>query len=765
MLEHSPPRSRFTVATRSPALHRCSNSPFKEAVDSPRSLFRSNLLCCGIRYPSASFSGERALSQRNRQVNFRIGTILPLIISALVLMGVACAGYSAWRAYDERREAQAFLNIDRISQSLLRSAGQWAVERGMTNAALKSPEPASSEARAQILKMRAGADQAFREAAGRLHELAAMREARQRIVEAEDTFRAVEAFRGKVDENLAKSAAQRDGDVVEKVVPTLTNLIDVSSNRLRLTLETLTSPPTAGLARLVGIRHLGAEMAETAGRERALLGGTVASRAKLTVDGIRRIADYRGHVALAWETISPIAERKDTPAAVVAAVESVAKEYFVTYDQTREGVLAAGAAGDYAISGGDFMARATTAINSILHLGEAIGAAAVEQADDQAARSRSNLVIAGAILLASVALALLSFWVALSGIVRPLSALTTAMAELAGGNFAVMLPGLDRKDEIGDMAHAVELFKIKAEQKARQEAEAKSKQDQIIAEQRRADMHRLAGEFESAVGEIVDTVSSASTELEASAGTLNAAAGRAQQLAVVVATGSEETATNVQSVASATDQLSSSVGEIGQRVQDSARMASAAVGQVERTNVRIGELSRAAATIGDVIELIEQIAGQTNLLALNATIEAARAGDAGRGFAVVASEVKALAEQTAKATGEIGQQISGIQVATQESVSAIREIGSTISRLSEIASAIAAAVEEQGAATQEIARNVQQAARGTQQVSSNVDDVQRGAAETGSASAQVLSAARMLSRDSNRLKLEVGKFLESVRAA
>ncbi|MBV8925037.1 MAG: methyl-accepting chemotaxis protein, partial [Bradyrhizobium sp.] len=201
------------------------------------------------------------------------------------------------------------------------------------------------------------------------------------------------------------------------------------------------------------------------------------------------------------------------------------------------------------------------------------------------------------------------------------------------------------------------------------------------------------------------------------------------------------------------------------QVQESARMASDAVGQARSTTERVSELSKAATRIGDVVELINTIAGQTNLLALNATIEAARAGEAGRGFAVVASEVKALAEQTAKATGEIGQQISGIQVATQESVSAIRDISATIERMSEISSTIASAVEEQGAATQEISRNVQQAAVGTQQVSSNVTDVQRGATETGCASSQVLSAAQTLSSDSNRLKLELGKFLETVRAA
>jgi methyl-accepting chemotaxis protein len=194
-------------------------------------------------------------------------------------------------------------------------------------------------------------------------------------------------------------------------------------------------------------------------------------------------------------------------------------------------------------------------------------------------------------------------------------------------------------------------------------------------------------------------------------------------------------------------------------------MAGDAVGQARSTTERVSELSKAAARIGDVVELINTIAGQTNLLALNATIEAARAGEAGRGFAVVASEVKALAEQTAKATGEIGQQINGIQAATQDSVNAIGEISAMIEKLSEVAGAIAAAVEEQGAATQDISRNVQQAAQGTQQVSSNITDVQRGAGETGSASSRVLSAAQTLSSDSKRLRLEVGKFLESVRAA
>ncbi len=233
----------------------------------------------------------------------------------------------------------------------------------------------------------------------------------------------------------------------------------------------------------------------------------------------------------------------------------------------------------------------------------------------------------------------------------------------------------------------------------------------------------------------------------------------------MVAAASEQASTNVQSVASATEEMAASVNEISRQVQTSGSIANEAVAQARKTNDRVGELAKAAARIGDVVELINTIAGQTNLQALNATIEAARAGEAGRGFAVVASDVKALAEQTATATGEISQQITGIQNATQESVGAIKEIGDTIDRMSEIASTIASAVEEQGAATQEISRNVQQAAQGTQQVSANITGVQRGTSETGSASSQVLSAAQTLSRDSNRLKTQVGKFLNTVRAA
>jgi methyl-accepting chemotaxis protein len=376
------------------------------------------------------------------------------------------------------------------------------------------------------------------------------------------------------------------------------------------------------------------------------------------------------------------------------------------------------------------------------------------------ASTQRSLIAAGLLLLFTFAVSMF----AARGITGPLRRMTVTMNDLAGGKLDVDVPGIGRHDEIGEMATAVEIFKSNAVARQTLEIEQKQGEARTVA-RRKADMHKMADDFEGAVGAIIETVSVASSQLEASAGNLSSTAERAEQLATMVAAASEEASTNVQSVASATEEMSSSVNEISRQVQESARMANDAVDQARKTNERVGELSKAAARIGDVVELINSIAGQTNLLALNATIEAARAGDAGRGFAVVASEVKALAEQTAKATGEIGQQISGIQAATQESVGAIKEISGTIEKLSEISSAIAAAVEEQGAATHEISRNVQQAAHGTQQVSANVTDVQRGAGETELASSQVLKAAQSLSGDSHRLKFEVDKFLATVRAA
>jgi methyl-accepting chemotaxis protein len=694
---------------------------------------------------------------------WNIRNLLITAVALLSLLGLAVSGHVLHNANVDRAIASDAASINETADLLLESAGQWARERGATNLALNAANPAADAQLAAISNYRKSADQAFERAVARLTDRNfANRD--QLVAAAKRANDVVLEQRRQADAEIAKPAKDRKPAIVSKWAPTITALI-VASQNLRVAAAMDEDNVQARLSSLQNLKHFVWIMSEYLGRERAMVAGMIAASRPMTAQEVSTLGAFRGRVEAAWDYVQAYAAKSSAPPAVSTAADRLRERVFQGFEDTRKAIYAAGiGGGTYPINSAEWFSRSTAAIDEVIAL-SALASEEAARLAESAQRSSLRTLMLNAFLMAfSLALASLTLWMVISRVVRSLGQITAAMGKIAGGETSVAVPCTTRRDEMGSMARALLVFKENAVKVLGMQAEREAL-EKTAREERAAAMAQLADEFEGAVGEIVETVSSASTQLEASAGTLSTTAERAQELTTMVAAASEEASTNVQSVASASEEMASSVNEIGRQVQESARIAGEAVAQARKTHHRVNELSEASRRIGDVVELINTVASQTNLLALNATIEAARAGEAGRGFAVVATEVKALAEQTAKATEEIRRQISDIQNTTQDSVSAIEEIGVTIGRISEISSTIASAVEEQGAATQEVARNVQQAAQGTQQVASNITDVQRGADATGAASSQVLTFAQSLSQESSRLKSEVGRFLEMVRAA
>ncbi|WP_372394925.1 HAMP domain-containing methyl-accepting chemotaxis protein [Azospirillum sp. HJ39] len=691
-----------------------------------------------------------------------IRATLGLVVAALGLLLIATSTHTLIDVVDRTRNAQRVAALSETSRDLLRTLLAIRLERGLVGPALGADEAAGDGDLRQIAANREVAETGYAAIAAKLDGLTlpglpaaagALRAAHDRL----------SALRQQADTAIRQRKALRDpaAAVAWATVPVayldaLTAATDLLDGSLKL------ADPMVD--HLLAIKRAAWNTRLNAGGMSLRIQTAVATGQAWTPADSLAVSEASGRMVQAWALVSESVALPDTPGTIREAVEKAKVNFEGPLVEQRKAVLAALAEGRPSpMEIGTLRRQDTTSQGYIVDAAQAAVDLMVDRSEAQAARAARDAVIAGLLVAAAVVLTVAGLLVAKYRVSGPIHAMTEAMRRLAERDMAVAIPGLGRGDEIGGMAAAVTVFRdsmITADRLA-----AEQERERAAKERRAAQLETLMHDFDAKAMNIVETVASAATQMQGTADAMSGTAAQAGAQATAVAAASEQASANVQTVASATEELSASILEIGRQVAASTRISGEAVAQAERTDATMRILVEAADQIGQVVEMINSIAGQTNLLALNATIEAARAGEAGKGFAVVAGEVKALASQTARATDEIQAKVREIQQATGGAQEAIQGIGQTIDRISGITGAIAAAIEEQGAATRDIASNVTEAARGTSAVSSTIVGVNHAVQETGSAATEVLDAASSLAREAETLRGEVASFITAVRAA
>ncbi|CAO3408272.1 methyl-accepting chemotaxis protein [Azospirillum largimobile] len=691
-----------------------------------------------------------------------IRATLGLVVAALGLLLIATSTHTMIDVVNRTRTADRVATLSETSRELLRTLLAIRLERGLVGPALGAEGPAGDSELRQITANREVAEAGYAAIAAKLDglDLPGLPAAASRLRTAHDTLA---TLRRQADEALRQGKAARDPAVSAAWATAPVAYLDALTAATDL-LDASLKLADPMVDHLLGIKRAAWNTRLNAGGMALRIQTAVATGQAWTPADAQAVAEAVGRTTQAWTLVTESAARPDTPDAIRSAVEKAKVNFEGPLVEQRKAVLAALAEGRKSpVEIGTMRQQDTASQGYIVDAALAAVDQMVARADAQAAHATRDAIVAGLLVVAAIVLTIAGMIVAKRRVSDPIRSMTDAMRRLADRDMAVEIPGLDRSDEIGGMATAVTVFRdsmITADRLATEQA-----REQAAKEKRAAHLEALMRDFDAKAMHIVETVASAATEMQGTAGAMSTTATQASEQATAVAAASEQASANVQTVASATEELSASILEIGRQIAASTRISGEAVTQADQTNTTMRVLVEAADQIGHVVEMINTIAAQTNLLALNATIEAARAGEAGKGFAVVAGEVKALASQTARATDEIQAKVREIQLATGGAQEAIQGIGQTIGRISEITTTIAAAIEEQGAATRDIASNVTEAARGTTSVSSTIVGVNQAVLETGSAATEVLDAASSLAREAETLRGEVTSFITAVRAA
>ncbi len=688
--------------------------------------------------------------------------LLKSVVAVMAAFVVVMLGLTSWDSWQRLAVAGRITVVADASSFAFKAMHNLRTDRSTTIRSLNDPELIAADVEQRLKGIRDDEVPALRSAIEALEGVAF----EDRDLLYPDLKRAVEALARLQAESwdaIHRPKAERREGLADEYKNQATALIDILDKvSARLGAAVKRSDPF--INQMLAMRDA-AWLARNAGGDASLIVSNGIAAGKVADDAPQKYAAALGGAQTAWNALEYIAFGTELPAAVTAAMEDAKDGFFgAEYTEARDkhlNALVAGQAPD--INANAWSKLSVERLATLLAVAEAALAAAKDYAVAQHAAALGSLAIDLALLLGALVFSLGGILVISRHVLRPLQTIQDAMLKVAGGDLSadVSFPG--RTDEIGSLASALGTFKQNAADKARIEEEQVARRARVEKKQQ-----ALAGyiaAFENQVGEALTALGVASEQMRATSDSMSQTAERSNRQVKTVAGASEEASVNVQTVAAASEELSTSISEIGRQVTNAATIASRAVDETRATDKTIQGLVEIAARIGDVVKLINDIAGQTNLLALNATIEAARAGEAGKGFAVVASEVKSLANQTAKATEDISAQISAVQSVTKDAVEAIKRIGGTIDEVSAVATSIASAVEQQGAATQEITRSTQQAAQRTREVSENISGVTTDADETGKAADGVKSAAEALGRQSERLRTQVDDFLGKIRSA
>jgi methyl-accepting chemotaxis protein len=675
-----------------------------------------------------------------------------LVMSSQALVGV----FHAWRQVEEGARVE---QLAAANQQLFAALQYVRQERGPTRVALEAKgatDPKLVEQQQSARAKAAPAMSAFLATCARITcadagDIAAIRPALDKVV----------AMRLAVDPAFKQTLAERPPGIAKDWNVASTALVD-ALEKVSLALTDQVRMVDPEIAELVGIKEAAYITRDAVGLERTFIQGAMDAKT-VTVDAKAKMSDLRGQATAGWRMVRILSTRRGVPAPVVAAIKKTQEE-LAAYSQQRDAIEKAVTEGRAPpLTDTELVSVSNDALNVIVGVCEAALGAIIAHAADRSAGARSDLLLNAGLLAFALLLGVGGLVFAARRIARPVRMITQAMRDVADGRLDGEVPYRERGDEVGQLAATLAVFKENAAARVRIETQQRTEQARK-AERQQAVEAAIAG-FGASVGRTLETLAASAEEMRATSQTMSGTADEVSRRGDAVSSAAEQASGSVQTVAAASEELAASIAEISRQVSHAADISRDAVADAQKTTGTVNSLAEAAQRIGEVIKLINDVASQTNLLALNATIEAARAGEAGKGFAVVASEVKGLAGQTAKATDEIRVQIESVQAATRAAVEAIGTIGGRIGEINAVSTAIASAVEQQGAATAQITENTQAAARGTRDVTANIIGVNQGVAQTSQAAAMVLAAADGLRRQANDLRGEVDRFMETIRAA